>query len=166
MKTLDLIQTTKQYLNYLEDHINNVNRAWKEIQDKCKDMRFIYDDYVFFMINGEVEYHDISKLSKAEFTSYRDEFFPVVDQKNKKGFPGAWKNHLKKNNHHWENWTIKKKGYIYELEACCVHMVIDWLAMSYKFNDTPRNYYEKNKDKIKLPTWAISFIYEIFERIE
>lgn len=53
----------------------------------------------------------------------------------------------------------------YAWEVHCVHMVIDWMAMGYKFNDNAKIYYERNKDKIKLPEYAVVFIYEIFNRI-
>jgi hypothetical protein len=44
-------------------------------------------------------------------------------------------------------------------------MVIDWMAMGIKFNDTAQSYYEKNKDKIDLPEKGVKFIYEIFEKV-
>ena len=43
----EIIQKTREYLDYLEEHYNNVQKAWKIIQDKCKDMPFIYDDFQF-----------------------------------------------------------------------------------------------------------------------
>jgi hypothetical protein len=48
----------------------------------------------------------------------------------------------------------------------CTHMVIDWMAMGYKFGDTAQQYYEANKDKIELPDYAVDFIYEIFKRLD
>jgi len=45
-------------------------------------------------------------------------------------------------------------------------MVLDWMAMGYKFGDTAQEYYEKNKEKIKIPSWAVDFIYQIFDRIK
>ena len=45
-------------------------------------------------------------------------------------------------------------------------MIIDWMAMSYKFEDTAQEYYEKNKDRINLPDYVEKFIYEIFSRID
>jgi len=43
--------------------------------------------------------------------------------------------------------------------------VIDWVAMGFKFNDTAKEYYEKNKHEINLPDWAIKLMYEIFDCI-
>ncbi len=48
------IQKTREYLDYIEEHVTNVIKAWKELQDKCKDMRFMWDDYYYFSIQDEV----------------------------------------------------------------------------------------------------------------
>jgi hypothetical protein len=45
-------------------------------------------------------------------------------------------------------------------------MVIDWTAMGYVFNDTPRQFYEKNKSNIKLSEKQKKFMHEIFDRLE
>ncbi len=42
-------------------------------------------------------------------------------------------------------------------------MIFKEIAMSMKFGDTAREYYEKNKDKIKIPEWAEKMIYDIFD---
>lgn len=164
MNTLDVIKKTREYLDYIEDHVLNVQKAWSELQDKCKDMRFISDDYVWALIDDYVKQHDLSKLSEHEFIQYRKSFYPL-EHESKFDMSEAWEHHKENNPHHWENWT-KKSGWIpFEWEVHCVHMVIDWMAMGYKFGDTAQSYYESNKDKIELPDYAVKFIYEIFERI-
>lgn len=173
MEALETIKKTREYLDYIERHILNVEKAWSEIQEKCKNMRFIYDDYVYNTIDAKVKHHDMSKLENEEFVYYRMKFYPT-DTENKflskqlidKNFQEAWKHHYTINDHHWENWLKKHYLNSYEGEINCVHMIIDWLAMSYEFGDTPRGYYEKNKGKIHLPNWAIKFIYEIFDKLE
>ena len=165
MKTLDIIQKTREYLDYLEEHIVNVEKAWKEMQVKCKDMRFIYDDFYHHWIDMQVQLHDVSKLSEYEFVQYRDAFFPL-SYEEKEPLGSAWEHHKRHNPHHWENWTsLKIVSNPNEWEVHCVHMVIDWMAMGYKFGDTAQKFYEKNKEKIDLPDYAIDFIYEIFKRI-
>lgn len=66
---------TREYLDYFERHYNNVQKAWKVIQEKCgNDFRFMYDDYVWNCINEDVINHDMSKLSENEFIQYRQFF--------------------------------------------------------------------------------------------
>ena len=43
--------------------------------------------------------------------------------------------------------------------------LVDWIAMGFKFNDTAKGYYEKNKSGIELPEWAIELMYKIFDCI-
>ena len=163
--TMEIIEKTQEYLSYIKEHVLNVRKAWGELQEKCKDMRFMWDDYYFFSISDEVDFHDISKLSEQEFVQYRKSFYPT-DTEPKYDISEAWEHHKNKNPHHWENWTSIKWVDNPTVEVHMVHMVLDWMAMGYKFGDTAQEYYESNKDKIKLPDYAVKFIYEIFSRIE
>lgn len=76
---LEQIQKFRAYLDYIERHYNNVQKAWKELNDKCqnKGFNFISDDSIWFEIDTNVKKHDLSKLSVNEFTQYRQFFFPV-----------------------------------------------------------------------------------------
>jgi hypothetical protein len=160
------INKTREYLDYLEEHYNNVQKAWKVVQEKCKDLRFIYDDYFFFTIDYHVKGHDISKLSKNEFIQYREKFYKadteVVEEAD---FDLAWEYHKLNNPHHWENWTAASYGHYAEWEINCVHMILDWIAVGYMFNNTAQAYYEKIAKEINLPDYAVEFIYEIFDRV-
>ncbi len=169
MKADAYIKKTREYLDYLEEHIENVRKAFSEISDKCRDMFWVSDDYQWHTFRYEVTCHDLSKLSEHEFIQYRkafypvegeffpvkDEFFPVKDEP-KYSMNEAWEHHKSKNTHHHE--TVK--GYM-----DVVHMVIDWTAMGYKFGDTAQQYYEKNKDKISLSEEHEEFMYDIFSRL-
>lgn len=164
-QTLDLIKKTREYLDYLEDHILNVNRAWAELQAKCKDMNFMYDDYIWSLIDDYIQEHDLSKLSEHEFVQYRKAFYPL-EHEAKFDMTGAWEHHKDNNPHHWENWTKKSDWIPFEWQVHCVCMIADWVAMGYKFGDTAQKYYEANKDKIAIPDYAVSFVYEVFGRLE
>ena len=61
--------------------------------------------------------------------------------------------------------TAKVYANPYAAEVHCVCMVIDWMAMGLEFGDTAEAYYEREKEKIRLPDWAVTFIGEIFERL-
>jgi len=164
---IDKIQKFREYLDYIEEHYNNVQKAWKLINDTCqqKGFRFIYDDFVWHTIDAEVKAHDSSKLSENEFTQYRQFFFPTENETKDKGlFKKAWEHHKEKNEHHWQTWTNKHSENPYS-DAFLVMNLVDWVAMGFKFNDTAKGYYEKNKHEIELPEWAIKLMYEIFDCI-
>jgi hypothetical protein len=165
MKGLELVKQTRKYVDYIEEHLNNVWKAFLEINKKCESMRFIYDDYCYHTLRAMVLSHDLSKFSAKEFTQYRDCFVPLKGQKDKK-LGSAWDHHKASNDHHWQNWTKSNNNHPYYQEICCAHMVIDWLAMSYKFGDTPRKYYEDHVAEIHIPDWSVTFIYEIFDALE
>lgn len=162
----ETIKKTREYLDYIEEHYNNVQKAWNIVKDKCKDLSFMCDDYRYSTIEDEVKKHDLSKLSMEEFVQYRENFFPVSDEEKelaKPKFQAAWDNHKEKNAHHWQTWT-QTEDHIFT-EVCIVHNVCDWMAMGMKFNDTAKSYYEKNKADITVPEWAESLIYDIFDRV-
>lgn len=168
---IEKLDKTRKYLDYLYVHNNNIKNAFMEIREKCKDMKFICDDYYYIRLAREIEVHDLSKLSKEEFIQYREAFFPTVFETNKPEFEEkkrciySFEHHKKNNQHHWENWTQKDYHDPNEWMVHCAHMVIDWMAMAYQIGDTAKKFYEKNKEKIKLPKYAINFIYEIFDRV-
>lgn len=156
----------REYLDYVERHYDNVQKAWKVIQEKCKDMSFIRDEATFWALNHDIEHHDISKLDKEEFFAYRSYFYPTkLEIPNKAEFKEAWDHHLQNNDHHWQNWTKVYQEKSALPEICLVHNIVDWMAMGYEFNDTAQEYYESNKHKIDLPKWAITLMYKIFDRV-
>lgn len=167
MKALETIKKTREYLDYVERHILNVQKAWVEIQVKCQDMASIWDDCRFWSLHEEVKHHDMSKLGKEEFTEYRRHFYPTEAEAKKGHELGmAWEHHKAKNPHHWENWVARDFYHPHAKEMHCLHMVIDWLAMSYEFGDTPRAYYEKNEKRINLPKVWDKMVTDIFDRLE
>ncbi len=170
MKILAQIEKTREYLDYIETHVLNVQKAWAEIQEKCNDMFFIQDDSYYESIGMEVQKHDLSKLSEYELVGYRKFFYPTSEESefnSSYDISRAWEHHKESNRHHWENWTLAYARHE-KKERCihCVHMVIDWVAMGYHSKNTAQAYYEKNKQTINIPNDAIKLIYEIFERLE
>lgn len=155
MKGQDFIDSSRAYLDYLEEHLENVRRAFDEVSRACEGMYWVGDDFTWHTLRNDVINHDISKFSAAEFTQYRDKFFPVKNHECI-GFDDAWENHKSANHHHHE--TAKT-------HVDTVHMVIDWTAMGYKFGDTAEDYYLKNKDLMNLEQWQVDEITEIFKRL-
>ena len=143
----------KEYINYVQEHVNNVRKAWFEVKLKCRT----YLAYMCPMSDLKtIEYcintHDQSKFSKEEFEPYRKNFYPINDQEkeeNKEAFDLAWQHHYTVNPHHWNHWA--EIGRENEMPfTFVVEMVCDWQAMSYKFSGTAKEWYEKNKHTIIL----------------
>lgn len=162
MKGQEIIDRTRDYLDYLEEHLENVQKAFVEITDACNGMWWVSDDYSWHTLRQEVIYHDLSKFSVEEFVPYRERFFPVDEGENKGdqetgAFAMAWEHHKMNNPHHHE---------VIKAPLDVVHMVIDWTAMGYKFGDTAREYYEENKGKIKLSEDHKKIMFKIFDKID
>lgn len=156
----EYIKQTRAYCNYLEEHFNNIVKAFDEVNSKCKHLPFFVDDFNYHTLYMQVEYHDISKFSTKEFVPYRNKFFPVQLPSIEEGsqdFKLAWAHHYNSNTHHWES-------AITEIDV--VHMIIDWTAMGYKFRDTAQSYYEANQHKIKLRPDLVPFMYTIFNALK
>ncbi|MCP4749860.1 MAG: hypothetical protein GY866_03115 [Proteobacteria bacterium] len=158
MKGQDYIDKSIEYLDYIEEHLENVKRAFCELSKICEGMWWVGDDKMWHTLRQEIIHHDLSKFSREEFVQYRDSFYPVdpSDKTNSK-MEEAWEHHKLKNSHH--HGTVKDYSDV-------VHMIIDWTAMGYKFGDSAQGYYETNKDKICLSDDHKKFMYEIFDRIK
>ena len=163
---IEKIRKTREYLDYLEEHYNNVQKAFKLVAEKCKDMRFIYDDFYYWSLRTAVENHDDSKMSPEEFIAYRKHFFPVNAEEKKESREDAEKaidHHYKNNMHHWQSWVPYVDRHHIEIDVA--HNFIDWIAMGFQHGDTALEYYEKNKHKINLPAWTEKFFYDICKRV-
>lgn len=158
MRGQDYILASREYLDYLERHLENVRIAFENVSNFCDGMSWVGDDNTWHTIRVQVMNHDLSKFSKEEFTQYRDSFYGVPgDIEDETEFDKAWEHHKKSNHHHWE--TV-------ENEIDVIHMIIVWTAMSYEFGDSAQKYYESHKDEIKIDDRWIPFMYDIFERLK
>ena len=144
----------KEYKKYIIEHKNNVLKAYENL----KENSYIYQTYgedILSELYKRALTHDNSKNQKEEFDAYRRYFYPISQEEKEKSikdFDKAWEHHWKNNSHHWEyrqnkkSFDKKNKEEILDI----LENILDWMAMSYKFNNTPYEYYEKNKDKILL----------------
>ena len=161
MKGQDYIDSTRAYLDYIEEHLAFVAKAFSELSEACDGKEhWVGDDCAWHTLHHEVTNHDLSKLSKSELVQYRDNFFPICDEdKVNSCFAEAWENH-KQNNHHHHETAINYND--------LVHMVVDWVAMSYKFKDHPRSFYEKTKPSMgdNITNEFHEFISKQFDHLE
>lgn len=163
------IDSTRAYCDYLEEHFNNIRKAFQELSEACDGMVWVGDDNTWHTLRNEVCWHDVSKFSIAEFVQYRNKFFPteLAPSELYPEFPEAWKHHYECNEHHWEFIAaLPEDTSAGTVERYLVHMVIDWMAMGYKFGDTAQQYYEANSHKISLKPDQVDFIYELFSKLK
>lgn len=174
----EYIQKTREYLNYLEEHFINIDKAFELVCMKLAGHYLIYDDFNYHNLKSMIERHDLSKFSKEEFTQYRSYYYPtnhevnILKNEDLRQFylDSAWSYHRFKNDHHAlyiNNLKNKFPKFPYptpHYEAYCVmHMAIDLIAMSFKFKDNPHEYYLKNKSEFNLDEPNDALIRYIFK---
>jgi len=136
------------YLNYLEEHFNNVAKAYNHVFTRCEHAI----DIDWKQLREQVMDHDMSKMSKHEFTQYANYYYGPS-----KHLGDAWEHHKTANHHHWQ--TAKT-------EVDIVHMIIDWVAMGYKCKDTAEKYYRLNRHAMIISDEHIKLMKDVFKLIK
>lgn len=122
--------------------------------------------------------HDLSKYSLCElipsvkyFTDGKKS--PLAEEKNIKGYSLAWLHHKGRNKHHFEYWydyNARVKTPIIPFKYM-KEMVCDRIAASKVYykdnynNNRALEYFNSQKDKIKMDKRLISFLEEVFIRL-
>lgn len=147
------------YKEYINEHRLNVQKAWNVMKNnsECRNLitKVISNtnlDTTIKLVDDLIIHHDESKYEPEEFYAYRANFFPISPEEknlNKEEFDKAWKHHYTHNMHHWNWWyesgNLDNMPMIYVIEMIC-----DWEAMGYKFGNTSKEWFEKNKSEIYL----------------
>ena len=158
---------SQAYIDYVEEHIKNVQKSWSIIKEKCADTPIVTDGSIHYWININILRHDKSKLSEHEFEQYRQWFYPKPgEKKDEELFKRALHHHVSSNGHHHENvhrFIVKEKFMIYATEMLC-----DWMAMGMKFGDTAEEYYHSNSHKMMLSKYQDKkdFLFMIFDKLK
>lgn len=162
----------KKYKDYVDAHIANVQKAWKEQVSKIDD-KFIQEHKS--ELTKQIKNHDKSKYDPEEFDAYRANYNPISAKEkadNEARFQAAWLHHFQNNNHHWQHW-LDEKGNLdkakYDKDTVMkayVEMICDWQAMGYVFGDSAAQYYNSNKDKIKIYPELKRWLETILNKLE
>ena len=170
-KNLNKEECEKNYTDYVQNHIKNVQKAWNN------EVSNIDDEFIQSHkdeLTEQIKHHDESKWDTDEFDAYRANYNPIDDQEkidNEANFQAAWYHHFQNNPHHWQHW-IDDKGDLIPLEdidtvkKSYIEMICDWQAMGYVFGDTAKQYYDQNKDTIKIYPELQEWLYEILTKLE
>lgn len=136
-----MTEQEKEYVKYIENHVNNIYKAYDLINEKLhEDLN--YDDLELIK---RINTHDASKWGKEEFEAYRQWFYPNGDdEKDKRVFEDAWRHHYRHNDHHPEYWDGLEMP-----DDAIAEMFCDWVAMSLNFETSLREWYEDAKARNK-----------------
>lgn len=149
-----------QYRQYLEQHIDNVSKAWRECLKPNITNQYIIPDMEYI-----IRIHDRSKYNGDEFEAYAQYFYGKTppSEKTIKKFNTAWLLHQNKNPHHWQHWVLinddgtieaQDMPLIYVLEMLC-----DWHSFRYVDNSiSTQQWYEQHRDKMILSPNTIKLI--------
>ena len=101
--------------------------------------------------------HDLSKFKPSEFIPYANYFYGrAIHSVNDNDFNFAWLLHQTRNDHHWQWWVLRLDDgdtIMFPMsDDALLEMIADWHGAGKAIhgkNDT-LNWYNKNKDKMKL----------------
>ena len=110
MEGLKHIQKIREYCDYMEEHLLNVEKAWEIFKEKCKHLNIVYENRHFsFAIDKMVKDHDLSKFTKDEFIQYVNKYYPVeklIPYEHLRDYELAWMNHKMMKTHIHEDTSI------------------------------------------------------------
>lgn len=164
----------KEYRKYITDHRMKIADAFVEMVT-CPALSHLWEDLTFYNeLVDRIACHDDSKFSVEEFEPYRKyyyrakgEVFSIADDS---AFERAWEHHWTNNDHHWENRAAAAHKVLTRNDKLAIlENVCDWLAMGYRFEDRPYQYYEKVKEEIiegGLPAQDIKFLEFVINALE
>lgn len=159
---------SKQYDNYLKQHIENVGKGFKWLQDNIPEIVKCVDPDVII-------YHDQSKYGIAEYSAYDAYFyggnksFDVVQNFNR-----AWLHHIHHNPHHWQHWVLindnpNEGEIILEMDYhYIIEMVCDWWAFSWSKDNLHEifDWYGKHMNYMKLAPKTRSTVEDILGQMK
>ena len=160
---------SREYDNYLLEHIENVQKGFRWMQEHLPSL--ILDDFDYSNI---LYHHDNSKRQPKEYKAYdayfygRNKSFQVVQD-----FNYAWLHHLHHNPHHWQYWVLvnddPEEGTValempYEY---IVEMICDWWSFSWKTGNLYEvfDWYDEHKERMILADRTKKLVERFLEEI-
>ena len=157
----DIKKKEKEYLDYINTHKANVEKAW----DIIKEFDNPYIQNNLYDLDRNIKDHDNSKYDDEEFEYYRKKYFPINDDEANEVMDKIqdifWL-HYSKNPHHWEYWLDENKELDYTkhneenidnaIMTAYIEMFCDWASFGLK-QDNPRevrSWYINEKPKMTL----------------
>lgn len=155
---IDIIKAEEVYKSYIDTHINNVNKAYKEMKSNTKlcnmDLGYPIEE-IFNYMDKRIPLHDKTKYSDEEFYGYRVRWYPVTEEEKEYAnmdedyylYKIALKHHYIHNSHHPDHY-IREDGFIMDMPIHDIlEMLCDWESFKYiNNNDNACIYWENNRE--------------------
>jgi hypothetical protein len=157
-----------EYTSYIDQHRANVKKVWEDVKDKVLTHKnILLGDSNIARLEDNIIKHDMSKYGPEEFEGYGENFFGKdgTDIANaEEMFDIAWNHHQKHNPHHWEYWMLIDDNKVIVLDMpieYIIEMLCDWTAMSYKFGDTPSEFFNHRQHHISRTDFTSEVIQDL-----
>ena len=148
---------SKEYNQYLLDHIDNVQKGAKWMINNLPLERLAITEHDTEVLFHNMKAHDKSKYSSEEYEAYDNYFY---GDRNADGveeeFNYAWLHHIHNNPHHWQHWVLihddEPAEYLEMSTPDILEMIADWWAFSWKKGDLTEifSWYEKHSPGMML----------------
>lgn len=158
------LEKEQEYLDYINDHISNVNKAFEIYMVPILDMNnistLVSDEEIKNAIKNLqplIPTHDASKFSDAEFDGYRMRWYPTKTEEAKQKedqelensirerYDKCWEHHYTVNAHHPKHWVDIETGISKDMSLdAIIEMLCDWEGMSLKFGTSTLKWYEND----------------------
>lgn len=166
-ESLEKNNKQQEYLEYIKDHINNVNKMFElyfiPLLERDFICPFISDEEFKDAIRKcsiNIPNHDLSKFGEEEFDGYREKYYPTSMEKADSDFQRkvderseeAWIHHYNNNPHHPAYWVNNENNIetINDMDLeYIIEMICDWGSFSLKKGDIT-----------ELPNWYKNKAYE------
>lgn len=168
---------SKPYDEYLEDHIENVKKAFNWMIDQgVLDFLNLNDDKIE-KYSKVIYNHDHTKCRADEYEAYDRYFYPDEYEDNPpfsqrvEEYQRAWLEHIHRNPHHWQHWVlINDNGFFTVLpmpEVYIIEMICDWWSFSWKKGNLYEifDWIDENSPHILLDNETIRLVEKILNRI-
>lgn len=158
------LQKEQEYLDYINDHISNVNKAFELYMIPILNMNnissLISDEDIknaIIKLQPLIPTHDASKFSDSEFDGYRCKYYPTKAEEAKMKedkefeeivsdrYDKCWEHHYTVNAHHPKHWADPETGIAKDMDLdAIIELLCDWEAMSLKFGTSTLKWYEND----------------------
>ena len=163
-----------QYLEYLNDHIRNVENGLHWMDDNLIKQEINVTDIDFSIALNNAPQHDYSKYKESEYEPY-DTYFYGGNRSYavKTAFDRAWLHHQNSNPHHWQYWVLINdddgKNRPLEMPVPFVlEMIADWWSFSWRSGNLKEvfDWYESHKNKMLLHEKTRKLVEDILKAIK